>query len=422
MRCKYKIFFFAILFGIITTISAQHAVFKDLASLHFRIDSVITNGILNHAFPGATILVAVKGEVAFYKAYGYHTYDSLIPVQKTDLYDLASVTKILGPLPLLMKLVEDEQIDLDAPFSDYWRPWRNKNDKKDLTLREILSHQAGLNPYIVFLKDAMHRDDLKRRYLRTSPSRRFQNRAYKNIWVNNRFKNKVFRKITRSDVDSEKNYRYSGLAFLLFPALIEEMTGHSYPYLHARDFTFPLGIPSLGYLPSEKGFPKSTIPTEIDSLYRKDLVQGWVHDENASLLGGISGNAGLFGTARDVYRMMQMYQNYGVLDGYRLLKEETVREFTRVQYPNNHRGLGFDKPLQDNGQKELTEAYPAPSAGPESFGHSGFTGTFVWADPKYQLVFVFLSNRVHPSRTYRNLYELNIRTSLHQLFYDHLIP
>jgi CubicO group peptidase (beta-lactamase class C family) len=178
----------------------------------------------------------------------------------------------------------------------------------------------------------------------------------------------------------------------------------------------------LGYLPSEKGFPNPIVPTEYDSLYRKDLVHGWVHDENASLLGGISGNAGLFGKATDLFRFMQMYQNYGKLDGRRFLKEETVKEFTRVQFPENEnrRGLGFDKPLLNNSKLEIPDAYPAPSASQESFGHSGFTGTFVWADPKYQLVFIFLSNRVNPTREHRQLYDLHIRTALHQTFYDHL--
>ncbi|MBT8282241.1 MAG: beta-lactamase family protein, partial [Muriicola sp.] len=336
--------------------------------------------------------------------------------------DLASVTKILGPLPLLMKLVEDGQLDLDEPFSKYWPAWQNKKGKNELTLREILSHQGGLTPYIVFLNKVMKDEKLKSRYIRGMPGKQFQKQAYDGIWVRNTFENKIFREINRSEVDSIKEYKYSGLAFLLFPELIEKVTGNSYTYLLRRDFTFPLNIPSLGYLPAVKGFPNSIIPTEFDSLYRKDVVQGWVHDENASLFGGISGNAGLFGKATDLLRVMQMYQNYGYLDGRRYLKEETVKEFTGIQYPNNknRRGLGFDKPLLDNAQKELKDAYPAPSASVESFGHSGFTGTFVWADPKYQLVFIFLSNRVYPSRDHRQLYELNIRTSLHQVFYDYL--
>jgi len=228
------------------------------------------------------------------------------------------------------------------------------------------------------------------------------------------------RMIRRSKVDDLKEYKYSGLAFLLFPELIEQLTGYSFEYQLTKEFIFPLEIPSLGFLPRQKGFLNTIIPTEYDDHFRKALVHGWVHDENASLLGGISGNAGLFGKAHDLFRFMQFYQNYGVLEGHRLLKEETVKEFTRAQYPenDNRRGLGFDKPLLDNAESSLEDAYPAPSASPESFGHSGFTGTFVWADPKYQLVFIFLSNRVYPSRTHRNLYELNIRTSLHEAFYS----
>lgn len=411
-----------ILFGIFAEIYGQSPERESIPDLHRQVDSIITNGIINEAFPGAQVLVAVKGRVVFHNTYGYHTYDSLIPVGKTDLYDLASVTKILGPLPVLMKLVEEGRIDLDAPFSGYWRPWKHVKDKKDLTLREILSHQAGLEPYIVFLNDVMKKGRFKRQYIRTSPSKRFPYRAYQNLWVNRRFKDKVFRQISRSEVKQDKEYLYSGLAFLLFPSLIEQLTGHSYPYLLAKEFTFPLGIPSLGYLPAERSFPNAIVPTEIDSIYRKEMVRGWVHDENASLFGGISGNAGLFGTARDVFRFMQMYQNYGELDGVRYFKEKTVKEFTEVQFRENgnRRGLGFDKPLSENEKKGMQEAYPAPSASEESFGHSGFTGTFVWADPKYQLVFIFLSNRVYPSRTHRNLYELNIRTALQQLFYDHL--
>ncbi|QBA65477.1 serine hydrolase domain-containing protein [Muriicola soli] len=419
---RYAFILFIILFSILSKLRSQIHGNQLLKETSRKTDSIITKGIINKAFPGAQLLVAVKGEILFHKTYGYQTYDSLLPVEKTDLYDLASVTKILGPLPLLMKLVEEGQLDLDVPFSKYWPAWQSKKDKKELTLREILSHQAGLTPYIVFLKEVLEKGKIKSRYIRTMPGKQFQKQAYDGIWVRNTFEHKIFREINRSAVDSIKEYSYSGLAFLLFPKLIEKVTGNSYPYLLRKEFTFPLNIPSLGYLPSKKGFPNSIIPTELDSLYRKDLVKGYVHDENASLFGGVSGNAGLFGKATDLFRFMQMYQNYGHLDGRRYLKEETVKEFTRIQYPNNknRRGLGFDKPLLDNALKDLKDAYPAPSASAESFGHSGFTGTFVWADPKYQLVFIFLSNRVYPSRDHRQLYELNIRTSLHQLFYDYL--
>ncbi len=420
MIFRNGIMFIIILFGILINSYSQSPQISSKNKLQSSVDSIITNGIINKAFPGAQLLVAKEGAIVFHKAYGYHTYDSLQPVKTNDLYDLASVTKILGPLPLLMKLYEEGKIDLDAPFSTYWKSWQGIKDKKDLTLREILAHQAGLTPYIVFLNEVMRKDELRSRFLSHIPKGNFKKQAYEDLYVANSFQRKMNRMIRRSEVDDLKEYKYSGLAFLLFPELIEQLTGHSYSYELTKEFIFPLDIPSLGFLPRQKGFPNAIVPTEYDDRYRKALVHGWVHDENASLLGGISGNAGLFGRAHDLFRFMQFYQNYGILEGHRLLKEETVKEFTTIQYPENEnrRGLGFDKPLLDNANRSLEDAYPAPSASPESFGHSGFTGTFVWADPKNQLVFIFLSNRVHPSRTHRNIYDLNIRTSLHEIFYS----
>jgi CubicO group peptidase (beta-lactamase class C family) len=369
--------------------------------------------------------VAKEGKVIFHQAFGFHSYDSLRPVNVQDLYDLASVTKITAPLPALMKLVDEGKINLDVPFSNYWKPWKRRKDKKELTLREILAHQAGLVPYIVFLNRVMKDKQFKKRFISKRQNSRFIYKAYDSIYVHRRLKPKMYRIINRSDVSVEKVYRYSGLAFLLFPDLISRWTDSDYEAYLYQNFYHPLGCNTLVFNPAKKGLLNRVVPTEMDSLYRKDLTYGWVHDENASLFGGVSGNAGLFGTAEDLWRIMQLYQNYGIFDGERYFSEAVVREFTRVQYPenDNRRGLGFDKPLLDNRDKSLEEAYPAPSASPESFGHSGFTGTFVWADPVNQLVFIFLSNRVNPSRDNRELYNRNIRTSLHQLFYNsHLSP
>ena len=393
----------------------------DYTYIHTQVDSIMTNGIKKEAFPGAVVLVAKEGKVIFEKAYGYHTYDSIRATTTDDLFDLASVTKIAGALPPLMKLVDQGKLDLDRPFSDYWKRWKGRKEKENLTLREILAHQAGLEPYIVFLNETIKRNGkLKSRFVRSVPNNRFRREAYDGLYVSDRFNRKMYRMIDRSEVSEEKKYMYSGLSFLIYPELIEQLTGDSYEYYLQKNFYLPLGTPTLGFRPKTRDFDNAIVPTEQDTVFRRTLTQGWVHDENASLLGGVSGNAGLFATAFDLAKLMQMYMQYGVYDGQRYFSEATVKEFIKTQYPENgnRRGLGFDKPLLGNDTLQLKEAYPAPEVGSESFGHGGFTGTFVWADPEHQLVYIFLSNRVHPYRDHRALYDLNIRPAVQQVFYE----
>ena len=393
----------------------------DSTYIHKRVDSIITNGIKNEAFPGAQLLVAKNGKIIFHKAYGFHTYDLNQPTALDDIYDLASVTKITGPLPAIMKLVDEEKLNLDLPFSTYWKSWRHIKDKKNLTLRQILAHQAGLTPYIIFLNEVIKKNgSLKKRFVRTQPKAGFEKQAYENLYVKNTFNRKMYRIINRSKVSKIKKYRYSGLTFLIFPQLIEQLTGESYASYLQDHFYQPIGATTMGFVPKTKNFPNKIVPTEYDTIFRHGLTKNWVHDENASLLGGISGNAGLFATATDLAKLMQLYQNYGSYGGKRYISEKTMKEFTRVQYleNENRRGLGFDKPLLGNDTLALKDAYPAPQVSTESFGHSGFTGTFIWADPTNKLVFIFLSNRVNPTRKNRNLYSLNIRSALQEVFYQ----
>ncbi|WP_291968225.1 serine hydrolase domain-containing protein [Maribacter sp.] len=401
--------------------SSLKAYALDSALVYRNVDNIITNGIKNNAFPGAQVLIAKEGNIIFHEAYGFHTYDSIQPVAKNDIYDLASVTKILGPLPAIMKLVDEGKLSLDVPFSTYWKPWKSQKDKANTTLREILAHQAGLEPYIVFLSKTLKNNGrFKKKFIRNKSYKRFSNEAYEGIYVKNRYNRKMYRIINRSKVSAEKKYKYSGLTFLIFPELISQITGIPYEDYMEQEFYRPLGMKTFGFLPSTKNFNNKIIPTEVDTMYRHTLTQGWVHDENASLLGGISGNAGLFGTADDLAIIMQMFLQNGLYAGKRYISEKTIKEFTKVQYPDNdnRRGLGFDKPYLKNNTFKITNAYPAPEVGASSFGHSGFTGTFVWADPEHQIVYIFLSNRVYPTRENRNIYRLNIRPSVQQIFYQ----
>ncbi|NVK52469.1 MAG: serine hydrolase [Flavobacteriaceae bacterium] len=393
----------------------------DSLYIHTKVDSILNDAIQKKAFPGVQVLVAKNHTIIFHKAYGYHTYDSIQKVQTTDVYDIASVTKILGPLPALMKLYDEGKIDLDTPFSTYWKPWKRRQAKKQLSLREILAHQAGLQSYIAFLKEVLRKNkSLKSRFVKSALKRRYTHQAYNNMFIKDRFVHKMYRHINRSKVAATKNYKYSGVSFLLFPQVITDITKQDYERYLQKSFYEPIGANTLGYLPTTKKWQANIVPTEIDSLFRKELVKNWVHDENAALMGGISGNAGLFGSAIDLAKMMQMYCNYGYYNMKQYISERTVKEFTNIQFPknNNRRGLGFDKPLIGNDTLPIHKAYPAPEVSKESFGHSGFTGTFVWADPTHNLVFIFLSNRVYPTRNQRNIYNLNIRPKVQQVFYQ----
>lgn len=252
------------------------------------------------------------------------------------------------------------------------------------------------------------------------PSGKFTIRVAPDLYMNQDFRKTMFDTIRTSRLLPRKRYLYSGLSFYIFPNIIANITGESYEKYLKDNFYHPLGAYTITYNPY-KLFPlNKIIPTETDYFFRKEQMQGFVHDEGAAMMGGISGNAGLFGTTNDLAKLFQMYLQKGYYGGKRYISERTMNEFTKIQYPqnDNRRGLGFDKPLIDNHKNKLRDAYPAVDASKNSFGHSGFTGTFAWADPDYQLLFVFMSNRVYPTRENQRLYELNIRTAMHQAIYD----
>lgn len=367
-------------------------------NLESRIDSVVSGAIQQRAFPGCVVYAAHKGKPFFLKAYGHHTYDSLIPTQIGSIYDLASLTKVTAAGLCLMKLYEEGKIRLDDPLSLHVR---GLNDTVGaLTLRELMTHQSGLPPGFAFHRRILPEESSSARL------DALQRRRYKKM-----------KDILNNEVSAlgVKQFTYSDLFFLLVPELVEEASGETYEDYLNNHFYQSLGASTLVFNAGQT-FPLSRIaPTEYDSLYHGHLIHGKVHDESAALMGGVSGNAGLFGSAQDVARVWQMILNKGEYNGVEYLRPETVVRFTRRHFVHtpNHRGLVFDRPplLYDSLKSQIAAASSA-----WSYGHTGFTGTMVWADPENDLLFIFLSNRVHPSRTPNRLNELRVRPVLHAYF------
>ncbi|WP_423129615.1 glycoside hydrolase family 3 N-terminal domain-containing protein [Gaoshiqia sp. Z1-71] len=391
-----------------------------------RIDSIVEDALHQKAFPGCQVFVAKDGKVIFQKAYGYHTFEQRVPVRTDDLYDLASVTKISGGLPAILKLYDEGKIELDQPVANYFPDWKKRffhpSDKNDITVRELYAHQSGLVPFIGFWKKTLKDGGLSARWYSLQADEKHTLCVAPGMYLNNRFPKIVNREIRKTPLKNRGRYVYSDLPLVITPQIVEYITGVDFNSFVENHFYRPLGADALTYNPLERFSRDRIVPTEDDRYYRFQLVQGTVHDESAAVLGGISGNAGLFASANDLAKLMQLYLQTGTYGGESYLSEATMKEFTRVQFPgnNNRRGLVFDKPLLDNAKVDPKKSYPCPGAGPESFGHSGFTGTFVWIDPVHQLSYIFLSNRVYPTRDNNKLGELNVRTNILQALYDEI--
>ncbi|TAE45956.1 MAG: serine hydrolase [Bacteroidetes bacterium] len=381
-------------------------------SLEQRIDSIIQTGIDSQAFPGCQVLILKQGNVLLHKAYGFQDYETGKTVQLSDLYDLASVTKIAGGTLALMRLYEQGLLDLDAPLRLYLPEFAG-SDKDTLSLRRMLTHSAGLPPGVPNWSMTRHKNGKPRsHWVRSDSSEHFPVRFSANGYRRAGFEQRIYRNIRKAPLTAGHKYVYSDLGFYIYPLIVRNVTGMSIDSFLQQTFYTPMKLERLCYNPWQR-FPLSEIvPTERDTFFRHETVRGFVHDEGAALLGGVSGHAGLFGNAWNLGQLMQMFLDGGLYQGHRYIEDSTLRLFTSYQYPeeNNHRGLGFDKPLL----KDPETGYAAPSASARSFGHSGFTGTFTWADPETGVVIVFLSNRVHPDRANRKLYQLGIRTALHE--------
>jgi CubicO group peptidase (beta-lactamase class C family)/beta-glucosidase-like glycosyl hydrolase len=388
-------------------------------SLNRKIDSIANIGLKAKAYPGCEVMVARKGIVVFHKTYGFQTYDDRVSVRKDDLFDLASVTKVSSTLAGLMLLGSEGKFSVDRKLGDYLPDFR-KTNKGDLLMKDLLTHQAGLKAWIPFWRETVKPDSsFKRKVFSHEYSEKYPLKVANDLYINKNYRKKIFSEIKKSPL-GEKKYVYSDLTFIIAPGIIEKLTGEKWYDFVTNNIYRKLGAYDICFNPYLKYPLQRIVPTEYDSLFRRQLLHGTVHDEAAAMQGGISGHAGLFATANDLMKLMELYRRMGEYGGEQIISKEILEEYTRVQFPenNNRRGLGFDKPLLNNQELGPADAYPAKSATPQSFGHSGYTGTFVWIDPVYEITYIFFSNRVYPTRNNNLLSDLNIRSYILQAIYD----
>ena len=392
----------------------------DSAYLKKKIDSLVSEGLSEKAFPGCAVFLAKNGKVIFNESYGYHTYSGEQPLLPDDLFDFASLTKIMAPVPALMRLNDEKKFLVNKRMSDYWTDWKGSN-KQELLVADVLSHQARLKSGIPFWTRTVDADgNFKPGYFSKDSTDKYSFRVSKDLYILNSFRDSVYNAIRNSTLLKRKRYVYSDIGFIVFPRIIESLSQKEYETYLKDNFYHPLGAYSLTYRPYLFQPIEKIDPTEFDESFRKELLQGFVHDESAAVLGGVSGNAGLFGTINDAAKMMQMYLNYGTYGGDRYVSESTLKVWTSRHFEklDNRRGYGFDKPYLRNDLRKIGAAYPAPLVSDLSFGHSGFTGTFAWADPKTGILFLFFSNRVYPTRSNNLINHLKLRESIQEVAYE----
>jgi beta-glucosidase-like glycosyl hydrolase/CubicO group peptidase (beta-lactamase class C family) len=385
------------------------------------VDSIVLDGIKQQAYPGAVVLVAKDGRVVYEKAFGQMAWTNPAPMTTQTIFDLASVTKICATNISVMKLYDEGKLDLTKTLGDYL-PWLRGTNKESITLQDVLLHQGGLKAWIPFYRetvDSMQGNVASKVFYANKPDASYNVRVAEGVYMRTDWVDTMYKRIAESELGPLGKYVYSDNDFILLGKIIESVSGMPLDTYVRKTFYEPLGMETTGFKPRER-FPIDRIaPTEDESYFRKQLIQGDVHDPGAAMLGGVAGHAGLFSDAHDLAIITQLLLNKGKLKGIRFFKPETVDYFTAYHSEISRRGLGFDKPEKDNPDRK--EPYPASSVSPETYGHTGFTGIGWWVDPKNNLAFIFLSNRVNATpANYNKLLSLNVRGKTQEAVYQAL--
>ena len=379
-----------------------------------KIDTIVQDMILKNAAPGCQILAAKDGKIFFQKSYGFHTPDSRLPVEDDDVYDVASVTKILSTTIALMKLYDEGKINLYEKFGKYLNHIDTSN-KARLIIEDVLAHHAGLPGWIPFYRATVDSDKISKfeKYYRPIQSDSFNIRVCQNMYLRNDYRDSIFNMIYGAELRDNREYRYSDLGFYLFQEIIESRSGQKLDQYVSDNFYKPLNLKRTMYNPLDQLEKDDIIPSEKDDYYRNCVLHGYVHDMGAAMLGGVAGHAGLFSNSKELAILMQMLLNGGSYGGNNYIKPNTVERFTRRYFKSTRRGLGFDmKELDPDRTLNMAE-----EASPYTFGHLGFTGIAVFADPKYNMIYVMLTNRTYPSMENYIFSKENYRPRIQSVFY-----
>ena len=385
----------------------------------YKIDSIANNAINQKATPSCQILIAKSGKIFFNKSYGFHTYENKRKLRNDDVFDLASITKISSTLPMLMKMVDEDKLDINDSLSVYLD--LDTSNKGSIIIKDILAHQARLKSWIPFYKHTLVDDTvngvklLRDTLYSTEHSKLYPNEVAEDIYLHFSYPDTMFNIIKYSDLLDSKKYKYSDLGFYFFKKIIEVSYLENLNILSRNYFYNKLGMENLSYLPLNNLSKDRIVPTEHDFTFRSQLIKGYVHDMGAAMQGGIGGHAGVFSNANDLAKLMQMYLDKGIYADERYISSSTIDLFTKNHFieNDNRRGLGFDKPEPIEGGPTCKDVSLS------SFGHTGFTGTIAWADPETELIYIFLSNRIHPDAENLKLLRMDVRTEIMNEIYKH---
>lgn len=381
------------------------------------IETIVNEGIAEQAFPGCQVFIAKEGKVIYERSFGYHTYDKKLPVANHHVYDVASVTKIASSTASLMKLSDQQQFCLDSTLGCYVGDWVDSTSYRDINIRDMMAHQAGLISWIPFYIKTLHKGKPRFDLYSVVQNEVYDTRVAEGLYIRSAYQDSVIDRIVHTPLGKSRKYKYSDLGYYFIQEIIQRQSGLALNDYVDQHFYHPMGLQRIGYLPREWTNLNEIVPTENDLAFRNQLIHGDVHDPGAAMLGGVGGHAGLFSNANNLGVMMQMFVNKGHYGGKRFITDSTVNYFTTSHYlwNNNRRGVGFDKPVRNGSGGPTCNCVSL-----NSFGHSGFTGTLAWADPDEEVVYVFLSNRVYPDASNRLLITKGHRTRIQSVIYDAL--